>query len=210
MKAVTRDATPLRGCISGWIASTQEDFTSCPEPFPCSPDFGPNWVDLGEKDFFLVTPSIELASVYEGLFMEGLSVKDPSYSYRIKRDWADILYLPFKITNSSGQSLIADFGSIKIFIVRDGALRRSTSRSVILLDPPWKVMNVSGPVLAPGTSAFAQNAHKSLKSLYEEGYQPGARMVASLGGHIPNTNQIFECYSAPFELPPLPKGPPKR
>jgi hypothetical protein len=111
------------------------------------------------------------------------------------------LQISVKVTNPTDHEYIVAPNSVNLYIARDSSKRSAPS--------PWESLEGAAQVVKPGQSTECVG-HISLKQLESEGYKPGDNLVAAVGGRIPNTNQIFECYSAPFELPPLPKSHPAK
>lgn len=104
------------------------------------------------------------------------------------------MLFPVKITNTTNQAYIAATDSV-IFC----RLGREGEYQI-----PWETVKSVGPILKPGESANSTGRGYIILSSWD--YRPGATAVAVVGGRVPNTNKIFECYSEPFELPPLPAG----
>ena len=173
--------------ISGYIASTNQPFQAESDAFPVPGNLTvPPWVDLGEQTYFLVTPDTTRTSIQE-----------TTEERRVK------VIFPVTVTNRTNQSYIAATNSVHFYVERNGGGRGAPSG--------WETTRTTEPVLGPGESAFSTGrCYITSNDLKSQGYKPGDKVIAAVGGKIPNTNQIFECYSAPFELPPLPKShPPK-
>jgi hypothetical protein len=168
------------GETSGRSVDTKESFGPCfSEPFsiPNSLTQVP-WNNLGMQNYFTVTPDTSNISINPHKLDQGVW----------SRGWVDV---PITIKNTSGQPLIALEGvSLSGVPVKEKSLPRY-----------WAAIKVTKPLLMSGES-ISTNCETDLDAL--EGYKPGDKAVAVVQGRVPNTNQVFECYSAPFELPPLP------
>jgi hypothetical protein len=113
-------------------------------------------------------------------------------------------WIPITVTNTSNQDIIVANDEIRFYIAGN-----ETKRVALLRDERWEYLKTSTPVLKPGESCgITGRDYITLRFLEDDGYKPGDKIIAVVGGRIPGTNNIFECYSAPFELPPLPKGEP--
>ena len=174
------------GAIQGYVAGSNQPFESYSEPFPVPAALAtPPWVDLGEQEYFSVKPDLTKATVDDGVIIAGGSI-----------------LFPVKITNTTAQPYIAATDTVSFYIVRDTSKKNPPS--------PWETIKTSMPVLKPGESAISTGrCYITFNDLKSQGYKEGDKIVAAVGGRLPNTNQIFESYSAPFELPPLPMSPPK-
>lgn len=139
------------------------------------------WTELGEQKYFVVTSDtnnivINPHKLYKGVWLNGS------------------VTVPVSIKNTSNQSLIA-VESPSIYLVSNGKNPNPSH---------WTAVKVTTPVLKPGES-IATQCEIDLGSLESGRYKPDDLLAVIVEGHIPNTNQVFESYSAPFELPPLPK-----
>jgi fibronectin type 3 domain-containing protein len=201
MDAVVRDSKPLVGMIEATIVSSNQMFRSISQQFPSSSEMGKGWVDLGENAFLAIAPDPDKAVVHGGTFQYSLPVFKAGYNDLIKTGWAETIDVPVNIANASGQNLLVNSRCVRSFIVREGSGRISP--------PPWELLESSGTMIQVGSQVGGLNASIFLRDLVKDGYRPGDKIVVSIGGRIPDTNRIFVCYSAPFELPSLPSGPPK-
>ena len=161
----------------------------------------PPWIDLGEQNYFVVTPDFTRALIYGPQIADPDVIRTPQYSEVLKSGWADMLLFPVEIKNTANQEYVVANDSVRFYIVRGASGRTAPS--------PWETIKASKQTLKPGETATSTGrCHIRLDKLELEGYKPGDKIVAAVGGRIPNTNQIFECYSAPFVLPPLPASRP--
>lgn len=191
------------GVIAGHIVRTNETFYSYSNPFLIPLELrSPPWVDLGEQTYLSVTADL-LNSLLCGKNIPEMTVLGKrDYAERINGRWGERLQISVKVANATSQEYIAATNSVHIYIVRDSSARSGPS--------PWESLQGSVQVVKPSQSVDCVG-HISLKQLQSDGYKPGDKLVAAVGGRVPNTNQIFECYSEPFELPPLPPShPPKK
>jgi hypothetical protein len=167
------------GAITGRVARTNQLFQSYSAPFSIPPQLLQTpWVDLGEQKYFSVTPDLTQARIEEGWLEGGAMV------------------IPVKIANVSGPSCILSEHSVGFELVRVSAGKAP---------PPWETFKASGPVLKPG-DATSWSSYISLQYLDLSDYKQGEKLVAVVAGRISGTNKVFECYSTPFELPPLKKS----
>lgn len=87
-------------------------------------------------------------------------------------------------------------------------VHRDGFRHARVLEQAGGGVDISKPVLKPGES-ISIGIQWSRSSLLElKGYKPGDKIIAVVYGRIANTNNIFKCCAAPFELPPLANGEP--
>jgi hypothetical protein len=164
------------GAITGRVDRTNKLFQSFSAPFSIPPQLLQTpWVDLGEQKYFSVTPDLTQARVEDGFVKDGAMV------------------IPVKIANVSGQSCLVSEHSVGFDLVRKSSQNPP---------PPWETFKASGPELKPGDST-SLSSYISLEYLNLSDYKKGEKLVAIVGGRISGTNQVFECYSTPFELPPL-------
>jgi len=192
------------GGLKGEIVGSNQKFESFSDPFPVPGNLAkPPWVDLGETNYFSVKADLTKGYVNGGTLPDRVDLSEPDYADRIKSGWAEYILFPVEITNTTGQPYVAAPDSVGFYIAGDSSKRSAPS--------PWETIKTSEPILKPGESAISSGrCYIRLRDLESQGYKQGDKMVAAVGGRVPNTNQVFECYSAPFELPPLPKsGPPK-
>jgi hypothetical protein len=165
--------------------------------------------DLGTQNFLSVTP--ELTKIYfdGGDFKVttlDLQRSDPTYADSVKNGWAERVTFPIAIKNISNQVVAVASDDVRFYITGD-----DQEKNRLMRDERWKCLKITQPVLKPGESVSTETSGRdyiTLKFLENEGYKPGDKIIAIVGGRIPGTNNIFECYSAPFDLPPLPKGEP--
>ena len=202
------------GAITGRVVSTEEMFQSFSAPFFVPQELkSPPWVDLGMQTYLSVTVDLNNSQVYGGNITEMAVLGQTDLAERTKGRWAEKLQISIKVKNTTGLEYIAAHVWVNL------ASSQGSSPSpweIKRLSPwginrpsPWEALQGEGKVVKPGQSAdFDAILH--LKQLEYEGYKTGDKMVAVVGGRIPNTNQIFACSSEPFELPPLPAcHPPK-
>ena len=167
------------------------------------------WDDLGVRDYLSVTPNVAKISFSGGDFVTESAKdqqKEPDYPDRIKNGWARIIFLPFTIKNTMDKKLIADTSNIRFYIVGN---ERTKARA--MAQQAWLLLRLSIPVVAPGESiASSTSGRDDVEIGFWEsiGYKPGDQIVAVVDGRIADTNQVFESCSAPFTLPPMPKGEP--
>ena len=135
----------------------------------------PPWVDLGAQSYLAVIPDIAKI-VFQG----------------------DFVLIPVTITNTTSKPYLPNSGFALFSLARSGTNREGPS--------PWETYKDAGPVLKPGDSVEVEGrSYTTITILKAEGYRQGDKVFAAVGGRVPNTNEVFECYSAPFELPPFPK-----
>jgi hypothetical protein len=146
------------------------------------------WTDLAEQNYFTVAVDTTKASVTPHKLTGGVWLRGS-------------VSVPIWIKNASGQPYIAATHSVSFYITEDDGKRTPPSAK--------ETMRTTEPILKPGESTAA-SCDIDLDWLKSQGYKPGDKLVAAVGGRIPNSNQVFECYSAPFELPPLPKEKPPK
>jgi len=177
--------------VTGQIVRTGGFFHSYSAPFTISPNLiTPPWSDLGEKDYLAVAPDLEHIFFSAPMTAED-KTRDPTWSA------GPAVTIEVKITNTTGQSIIAANDSIVFYVERGAAIRKAPSQ--------WETIRPPGRLLMPGASTLSTGrCYINWIDWAEMNYKSGDKIVAAVGGRIPNTNQIFECYSAPFELPPLP------
>jgi len=201
------------GVITGYLASTHpafrtskdflgnQAFRSYSAPFVIPVALAkPEWQDLGEQTYFTITVDMARVLLDGGNVSNRNIIQKPEYAQFIKTGgWAERLLVPVTITNNSNNEYIPAIGTVRFYVVQSGSQRQKPS--------PWETMKALDPILAPGKSIQTDRSYITLDEL-EHNYKAGDRIVASVGGKVPNTNQIFECYSAPFELPPLPPSQP--
>jgi hypothetical protein len=194
------------GVISGCVIDTKKWFVSYSSPFLVPPELTTlPYNDLGAQNFLSITPDLTKIGFTGGNFkittLE-LQRADPHYADSVKNGWAEDLWIPITVTNTSNQDVIAANDEIRFYIAGD-----EEKKNAKLRDERWEYLKASTTILKPGESCESTGRdYITLRFLEDEGYKPGDKIIAMVGGRIPGTNKIFECYSAPFELPPLPNG----
>jgi hypothetical protein len=174
------------GVLNGWakIAGKLSPFICFSEPFAVPALWTKlPWNDLGVQSYLSLTPDLANAGFSGGH-----------------------VWIPITMKNTSSQSVIVAIDEVRFFIMGDDREKKR-----LLHQERREFLKIATPVLKPGESISTNVSGRdyiTLKFLETEGYKAGDKIVALAGGRILNTNSIFECYSAPFELPPLPKGEP--
>jgi hypothetical protein len=188
----------LFGVLRGHIPSTNTrfEFHSAPFVIPSSLATLP-WNDLGNQNYLVITP--DLTKVQRAA---------PADADSIKNGWAEDVIIPFVVKNTSNQDIMALIEGIDCYIVGKEKINDDMKRVgwwflLQISAPDFK--DVCPPSLKPGESVSSASRCK-LSRLEDDGYKPGDKIIAVVYGRIANTNKVFKCYSAPFELPPLPKG----
>ena len=173
---VAKKGKKIFGGVTGFVAGTNRQFQYYSDAFAVPANLTkPPWVDLGTRSYFSVVPDPVKIEFYNG----------------------DLL-IPVTITNTTSQPFLADLESVRFFLVRNGPGADKPS--------PWHTMKDANTILQPGGSVQPwERPHINLAYVESEGYEQGDRVIAGVGGRVPNTNEVFECYSAPFEFPPFPK-----
>jgi hypothetical protein len=187
--AFVRDKNKMiLGGLSARVVGTKQRVGPCfSEPFQVPNNLvNPPWTDLGQQNYFTVTTDTNNISINPHKLDRGIWLRGS-------------VVVPISVKNTSGQPYIA-VESPGIYLVRKG---KNPSPS------HWTAIKVIKPVLKPGES-MTSSCDIDINWLESEGYQPGDTLVATVEGRVPNTNQVFECSSAPFELPPLPKDKPPK
>jgi hypothetical protein len=131
---------------------------------------------------------------------------EPNYAESIANGWARSMTIPCLIKNESNRDVAIAIDEVDFVLVGDEQEQKRLVRS-----EREEYLKASSAVLKPGDSISTEASERdyiTLRVLENQGYKLGDKMVAIVGGRILNTNQIFQCYSAPFELPPIPKGEP--
>jgi len=190
----------IMGAVTGKIVGANQEFESYSVPFSVPSEFTkPPWVDLGEQTYFKVTPDLTKALLNGGSVIRRDVIRKPEYTKFIESGWAESLLFPVEITNTTNEEYIAATDLVTFYIQKNDTNRQPPN--------PWESIKASKVILKPGKSAISSGrSYINLHDLELQGYNQGDKLIAAVGGRIPNTNQIFECYSAPFELPPLPKN----
>ena len=196
------------GVVRWRFPGTNKSFLSYSAPFLVPPALTTlPYNDLGAQNYLSVTPDLTKVGFTGGDFKVTtleLQRADPHYADSIKNEWAQDVWIPITVANASNQDLIAANDEIRFYIAGDENGKNSRLR-----DERWEYLKTATPILKPGESCESTGRdYITLRFLEDEGYKPGDKIIAMVGGRIPGTNNIFECYSAPFELPPLPKGEP--
>jgi hypothetical protein len=199
--------TKVFGVIEGYFNGTQKRFTCYSAPFAIPPAIGnPPWDDLGVRDYLSVTPAFSEVYFGGGDFASEpgeIQRKEPDYTDRIKNGSAEYIFLPITLKNMSDRKLVIGI-NLRYYIVGN-----MTTKNDAMKQQPWFLLKLSAPILAPGESASTETvAHDyiEIKHLQNIGYKPGDQIVAVVEGRIADTNKVFECCSAPFTLPPMPKA----
>jgi hypothetical protein len=174
------------GHITGYIVSTNDRFESYSKPFPVPGNLAtPPWTDLGTQGFFSVTPLLKKLSTQSGVTV-GL-----------------LIFIPIEIKNLTSEACVADTNLVIFFLERKGWPKDRRLG--------WETINATGKLLQPGESVETRRrSYTTTEFLADDGYKPGDKLIAVVGGRVPSTNHVFQCYSAPFELPPLPKSQPTK
>jgi hypothetical protein len=169
----------------------------------------PPYNDLGAQNFLSVTPDLTQVYFSGGSFplttLESQRA-NPNYADWIKNGWAWSVSIPLTVSNTSSQDVVVVINDVDFYIAGDESFKQERMQY-----RRWEYLKASTPILKPGDSISSEPTGRSyitLSWLYRRGYKPGDKIIAMVGGRIPGTNKIFDCYSAPFELPPLPKGQP--
>lgn len=203
------------GVVEGFLVDTKKTFTSYSAPFsiPGSVLNAP-WDDLGVCDYLSVTPDLT-GIVFGGTRGDfrtepaGIQRKEPDYAERIKNGWAETIFLPVSIKNASAYKLVVNANDIRYYVVGDEKTEDKAKEQ-----QGWWMVKLTAPVVAPGESISSETSGRDdipIKYFEDMGCKPGDQLVAVVDGRIADTNKVFECLSAPFMLPPLPKGePPKK
>jgi hypothetical protein len=177
------------GRVSGHVAGEDQEFQSYSDAFPVPRNLAtPPWLDLGERNYFTVIADTTKIGINPHRLDRGIWLMGS-------------ISVPISVKNTAGQAYIAGVESVSFYIDRNDGKRASPS--------PWETIKTAQPILKPGESA-AGGGEMDLDWLQSQNYKAGDKLVAAVGGRIPDTNQIFESYSAPFELPPLPKDKPPK
>lgn len=188
LKFVKEKKKEIFGGITGYTGTNQEfEFYSDPFPVPANL-VTPPWTDLGEQNHFTLTPDMDHIVINPHKLERGIWL-------------GGSVVVPVSIKNASGHPCI-EVGSPVAYVVRDNGKPQ----------PPfqWAAIKTSKPILKPGES-ITSSCYINLDDLESQGFKPGDKVVAVVGGRIPNTDQVFQCSSTPFELPPFsmdkpPKG----
>jgi len=185
LKLVRGKNREIIGGVSGAIAGSNQrvEFYSNPFSVPASLTEVP-WTDLGEQNYLTVVADTAKIGINPHKLESGIW----------KRGSVNI---PVSIKNTSGQPLIA----LEYTHLSGTPIERKT--------PPtyWTAVKAVKPILQPGES-ISSVCENDLDAL--EGYKAGDKVVVLVEGRIPNTNQVFQCSSAPLELPALPKDKPPK
>jgi hypothetical protein len=189
--AFVRDGNKtILGELSARVVGTKQGVGPCfSEPFSVPNNLvNPPWTDLGVQNYLTVTTDTNNIGINPHKLDRGIWLRGS-------------LMVPISIKNISGQPSVAASDSISFYIARDDGKRTQPS--------PWDTIGTSASILKPGESVLRE-CDIDLDWLESEHYKPGEKLVVAVGGRIPNSNQIFECYSAPFGLPPLPDDKPPK
>ena len=195
------------GVLSGYIENEKKRFTSYSAPFVVPSELAElPWIDLGEQHYLSIVPNATESCFGGGDFPTTTAAAqklNPDYPNWVKNGWADYALVPFAVKNNSDQPLAVTINAISYYFAGDEKDKNATIKKA-----RWSYLNSSLPIIKPGESIPCESQWK-LSWLEQDGYKPGNKIIAVIGGRIAGTNKIFECYSAPFELPPLPKGEPQ-
>jgi len=118
--------------------------------------------------------------------------------------------VPFTVKNVSNQDIIVDINNVVVYLYGNVRFNEARARYAVS-----RYLKISEPILKPGESIH-DDWHAVNQTFYaltgyempRERYKPGDKIIYMIGGRISGTDKIFECYSAPFELPPLPQSKP--
>jgi hypothetical protein len=199
------------GVVLARIAGTKKIFVSYSAPFLVPQALTPEpWNDLGRQDYLSITPDLMNANFWDEKLPKG-TVKGHNvltYADLIKsggEEWLEIPFIPLKVKNLSNQDVIVTINCACFYIAGDEAFRGERMRSM-----GSNYLHASKRLLKPGESISNKSTGSDVLFVLgrpeHKGYKPGDKIVVVVGGRIPGTNNVFECYSAPFELPLLPKG----
>jgi len=176
----------LFGEVLAWPAGTKEkpkEYYS--NPIPIFPNLiTVPWTDLGEQKYFTVTSDSNNISINPHKLDRGVWLSGS-------------VEVPVSIKNTSGRPLIA----LECTNLSGAPIDRKTPPSY------WMAVKATKPILQPG-EVISSVCETDLDAL--ESHKPGDKVVVSVEGRVLNTNQVFECHSAPFELPPLPHDKPPK
>ncbi|MCE0496605.1 MAG: hypothetical protein LV481_01475 [Methylacidiphilales bacterium] len=173
----------LFGEINGYVVDTNERFQTDSEPFFVPDNLAKSpWVDLGNQTFFSVIPVIEKITFSDVIMGGGICI-------------------PVDVKNISNSSYIVN-NRIDIFCLEKVGLNDNNRKNTLLSD----TIKESGSIFNPGDEVeLVDRSYTTVSYLKACGYKPGDTLIAIVAGQIPGTNQVFECTSAPFVLPPFPK-----
>ena len=194
------------GILGAVVSGTHQHFFSCSQPFLFPSNLIPSvsqklqWVDLGQTNKFSLSACVNQAYLVGGT-LSGLEVSDTGYSDKIKSGYAEELDIPIKVTNVTSQQCISVKAVPTYTLVKSGS-------SPIRPNPSSAFHESCCDNLGAGESDYATCSF-NLNDLSQAGYQREDLVMVAVEGRIPNTNQIFVSYSAPFVLPILPNSPPK-
>jgi hypothetical protein len=198
------------GVVYGRFVGTKEGFDCYSAPFVVPPELTTlPYNDLGSQNYLSVTPDLTKVDFSGGKFpvttLE-LQRANPNYADWIKNGWAEDVSIPLTVSNTLNQDVIVVIDDVDFYIAGDESFKQERMQY-----RRWEYLKASTPILKPGESISSESTGRSyisLSWLEHRGYKPGDKIIAVVGGRIPGANNIFECYSAPFELPPLPKSEP--
>jgi hypothetical protein len=185
--------------LDGRVAIFNQLFRSESNPFTIPPELTkPPWVDLGKQNYLLVTvdgakPSIQTS----GGGSRRCAI--PGINY-----WGYLMF-PIKITNVTTQTFIVNSVHVSFCKANDSKAGPDLWELVRDLKPgpepdEWADKE---SILKPGASIMAGGRSYIIlwNNPAEIGWKEGDQMVVAVGGRIPNTNKVFESYSAPFCFP---------
>jgi len=175
----------IYGDISGKVVGTDQLFKCSSAPFSLPPILTAcPWDDMGKQNYFTITADTSKIGINPHKLESGIWTRGS-------------VNVPVSIKNTSGRLLIAIEYTNLFTVPIDGKASPSY----------WTAVKATKPILQPG-EFISSVCETDLDAL--EGYKPGDKVVVSVEGRVPNTNQVFRCFSAPFELPPLPKDKPPK
>jgi hypothetical protein len=186
------------GEIPGHTTHTNQSFDAHSASFPIPPELAkPPWNDIGMQNFLAVT----VDSTKPDFQISG-SKKSPEPG---SQSWA-FLTFPIKITNTTTQPLLVNSARVTFF---KGKQNRKSVPDLWELVMGMKP--VPGPneysseltLLKPGESVEAGGYITMWNNLPDE-WKKGEPLFVGVAGRIPDTNKVFESYSAPFGFPAEP------
>jgi hypothetical protein len=153
--------------------------------------------DLGTRNYLSIAPDLSK------LYFSGGNTYEKSHEYDTLL--VEDINIPVTIKNISNQDLAVTAERIWIIIAENKKMREKVAQARLRLrvDP-------SNFILKPGATISA--IAKCNVSWIEDnwGYKLGEKVAIVVDGHVVSTSKVFDCYSAPFELPSLPPGEPSQ
>lgn len=170
----------LFGEISGYVIDPNKSFRSDSDPFSVPEKLAePPWIDLGIQNYFSVSPNVEKIAFKNGITDNGL------------------ISIPVDVKNISNNSYIINNRLVLFFLKKNGL----EDKNQLLSD----TIKEAGLIFNPGDLVeLSDRSYTTIGYLNASGYKPGDKIIAIVAGQIPDTNQVFECISAPFVLPSFP------